>query len=289
MPFFYFKSGMFAKDNVNYMDSLKNGYYKLLVPYFIFTLVGYIIDTPFSLFSDDTSLLEKIIRPWLSLIRHGSMAQSLPLWFLLSLFEVKIAYVFLRHLLNARITYIPYSLITLFVLLAAGYFISYCFKMLPLMNPLGVFSIFSGLFFYMTGYYYRKFPVNNMYLVVISSLVFISIYGLVECNVEMRYNTCSNAYFLWHFKCLAGIILIISIFKKFYFFSMLQYIGRNSITFYICHWFVLLLTKHTLLIFYPNYTANQFIIIALASCIVLLPFIDVFLRYNCPMVLGLKK
>ena len=88
IAYFFYKAGIFYSPkkewNKVFLDSLK----RLLVPYFIFTFIGY------ALFGADNSILS--VDYWWYLCRQmvtsGSVDGNAPMWFLLSLFFVRVIF-----------------------------------------------------------------------------------------------------------------------------------------------------------------------------------------------------
>ncbi len=83
MPWFYFKSGMFHKDS-SFSECYHKNFDKLMKPYFIYTVIGSVL--VFCLTGSVRMILSEI--KWI--IISGSAIGNIPVWFLLSLFVVKL-------------------------------------------------------------------------------------------------------------------------------------------------------------------------------------------------------
>lgn len=95
MPWFFFKGGMFYKSKTN-RDQISTSFRRLIVPFVWFTIIGtcilWIKEAIFGTFT-----LTTIIKNCKCFIREGSFPGNLALWFLISLFCVRIAFNYLHN------------------------------------------------------------------------------------------------------------------------------------------------------------------------------------------------
>ena len=279
MPFWYFKSGMFAKTNMDYKNCIRKGYEKLIVPFLAVTVIGWLMNMPFDFLNSDKSIFEIVFRPWASLLYHGSMPSSLTLWFLLSLFWVKILGQYVINTIPRSYTHI----VALFVLLL-GFGISFIYKYFPLQ----IATIFPGLFFYLMGYLSKdRIERLNIPSIVAFMLIFILICVFYDSVVEMRSNSLAKGnYFLWAVKNYMGLMVFLTILSKMPRLRLLEYIGQNSMSYYIFHWLVLLFIRNIFKIIYPGYTPELFISISVLCCFIILPLVNYFANKSFPYLIG---
>lgn len=281
MPYFYFKSGLFSKSicvdlNSVFHKSIKN----LLIPYALITCIGYLINLPFELYLSEKPIYDIILRPFGHLLKNGSMPSSLALWFLLSLFWVKIIY--------AWICKNKYSLYTALVICLLGGAFLCRFK---IYLPISLSTIFPGLLFFISGFFYNYYKLNdNKIVLLLSAFLYFFCLLCIDTTVEMRRNSMQEGlYFAWYIKSLAGIFLMIKFFSLFHSFSFLSYIGKNSMGYYVLHWLILYLYRNILDVFYPTYNKTYFIISAIVICATILPIINNLIKSKCPKILGISR
>lgn len=86
MPWFFYKSGMFHKKG-DFLVTVKHDAGKLLVPYVAYTIIGEVFLSLYMFQQYGFSWRQNPIK---EILLKGSCNGNLPLWFLLSLFIVKI-------------------------------------------------------------------------------------------------------------------------------------------------------------------------------------------------------
>lgn len=98
MPWFFFKAGMFFKRRP-LAEEFHKSFNRLLIPYIYFTILGTFI-LWIKLIANHELTFRSILSPAASILKSGSAPGNLALWFLLSLFCVRIIFC----LINPRIT-----------------------------------------------------------------------------------------------------------------------------------------------------------------------------------------
>lgn len=97
MAWFFYKSGIYVKQIVDIKKYAMKNFRKLLLPALYFTLMG----LPFVWYqiykSGDTNIVHYTLSIAKSFILRGDMSGNLPLWFLITLFEVKLIYALLNR------------------------------------------------------------------------------------------------------------------------------------------------------------------------------------------------
>lgn len=279
MPFFYFKSGMFANTDVLYRNHLKANTNKLLIPFLIMSLIGYVLNLPFELVNTSKPLYEILLRPWGSLLKHGSMPSSLALWFLLSLFEVKLCF---NLIIKSRYK------ITILLLF---FIISIIVAHKRILLPLCLSTLFPGVLIYFMGYVYNNYSSKYSWgLAITAMLVFANVAIWDDSVVEMRNNFLSEGHYItWFIKSISGIISLNFIAYKLPSLHFLGKIGKDSMGYYIYHWILLILIWNLLSSFYSNFTSGLFIVVSCVVCIVVLPLLVYYSKIYCPIILGSYK
>ena len=234
MPWFFFKAGLYYKP-LSVKKSIRDASKKLLCPFVVFSLVGQIVygihvylngDSKFAIFSD------YLIIPMKEILWEGSCFGNSALWFLVSLFVVKLIY---NIFSGMRIK-------DVYIIVSLGC-IAFLMNMYSINKPLYMANICSGMAFYSIGHLFKECQYNNILFVV-------SIFGYmlaIWCGwnyIDMRTNVALRGYYLlWIPTALAGIILINNIFKRIGGNAFLAYVGRNAISFYVMHWILLTVAK----------------------------------------------
>lgn len=89
MPWFFFKGGMFYKPK-SFHEEIKSGYKRLIVPFIWFSIIGTIILWIKLLILNGSLTLKEMFYPIKVLLIQGSVPGNLALWFLPSLFVVRL-------------------------------------------------------------------------------------------------------------------------------------------------------------------------------------------------------
>ena len=153
MPWFFYKSGQFFKKR-DYCTLIKKDIRKLLLPFFVWSIIGYLFYLILCYFDGDLSFRNIGYRVLKTFWLEGFVQLNRPLWFLYSFFMVRlIANILLpeKHILN-KFIYV-YMAILLGTLYGITY-LSYLYKN-PLI-PQWVANISAGLAFYILGYFLHE-------------------------------------------------------------------------------------------------------------------------------------
>lgn len=195
MPWFFFKSGMFVKE-IPIKNVIVSGFKKLLVPYFLFSIFGYIAYVIQQVIISDISVDSMFIDPAITLLFTGSVLGNLPLWFLLALFLDKVLWqIFIKLKLNNYII----ALLS-FIICFGGY-------LGGIKIPFYLWFTFSGLFFYSMGDFFRYLQFKDIIFLLAIILYVIAILFFPN-SVQMRSNSLEFGYYaLWPVTGLAAIIV----------------------------------------------------------------------------------
>jgi fucose 4-O-acetylase-like acetyltransferase len=238
MPWFFYKAGKFYSYD-NTIVVIKNNAKKLLIPFCVFSLAGYLVHTIRIIVQGNLSLNEYVSLQFEHLIMDASLQGNEPLWFLLVLFVVKITYSWVNNKFSGFLLFILCFLWIVYLYYSK---VSY---------PYYLASIPSGIIFYMLGDKMRN--IDNDYRIITISIIVYIITAIFGWNiVDMHWNVCNKGHFLfWIPTSLAGIIVINSLFEKMpWKLCFLEMVGKNAMLLYATHWiiieFVLLIAKDIL-------------------------------------------
>lgn len=231
MPWFFFKSGMFYKN-----QSIKQVWDRkcsLLKPFIIFGLIGLL--TYYGRNYDRISFGSFVKQPLATLLLSGTFCGNSALWFLLTLFLVKCLY----SVLSPRLSNTATLLTSLFLTLG----IIYLKNRLDLKYPEYLYNSIAGLLFYSAGVELKTHQFDKT-VFYISLLLFVAVFAIFPSRVDFQHTRLvEGSVFLWPFAACAGIIVVNNLAQKLYneatlINKILSYIGKNSITFYVTHFIV---------------------------------------------------
>ena len=92
MAWFYFKSGMFFNEHRTAIEVLKHDWSKVVVPYIIGCAIAVVVQFLYLIFAYQFELKPFLIRNIIDTLNHGGASWNIALWFLLSLYAVKIIF-----------------------------------------------------------------------------------------------------------------------------------------------------------------------------------------------------
>lgn len=278
MPWFFYKSGMFFKTR-NCQELIKTDYKKFIIPFWVYSLIGWFVWSVCGLIDGSQSLSSCFLKPLNSMALRGYITGNSALWFLLSLFIIRqISNVLLQR---------PLSPLVLSIICFALAFSLYYFGWYNYSWWFG--NIFSGMCFFLLGYLMNnKKP--NRFLTILALLFFVTcllleLFRLVDFPyLYMHANKMNRGnYILFYPLAFSGIILtnrffeILSSKMKF---SLLNYIGRNSMNFYVTHWILLTIVSFMAKYFFHVESSIILFVILVISCIVFLPLISLVINYK---------
>lgn len=235
MPWFFFKNGMFFKKDSNYKGFNKKSFRRLMIPFIIFSLIGeplYWIHISFTEHSNSWQWYFASIKTFFT---HGQLQGNGPLWFLLSLFLIRIFYNRFCHNCAIKISIILLS------------FIFLCYSHQTSWNLfLSVTHTLSGLIYFSLGDLMRTFQFNK-FIFIISACVFILIFVFVPIDSYVLYGNAvfpdKNYNWIFLYSLVAIIVchnLLERVPIKYFLYLPLQKIGQDSMTYYVTH--ILILT-----------------------------------------------
>lgn len=228
MAWFFYKSGRFHRDK-DLRQVIKGGIKKFIYPFMLYTIVGAIIYF-WGLYDEGKlSIKTMLYEPFHQIFFEGSYIGNLPLWFLLSLFFVKVIVAFSRKLRLKK----EYLLAMALIVAGGGTLLIKHFSKIPFI----LLNVPLGLIFYLTGFFLKKYE-DRKIVVFVSLLTYTIIQLTIPSAVDFRCDNTYEGYWTTYIiASVAGIIVIDNLFKfKFLQLPVLTSIGRNSMEYYCLHW-----------------------------------------------------
>lgn len=252
----------------------------LMLPYVVFSILGILVGVIYYHVTDDSTYQPTISTIVTNFVGMGCYYWSSHLWFLLTLFLVKIIAPLMLRFLNI------YILILVFIAIAFAhnYFMQGSF------NWIGNFC--TGMFFYLMGIMLKDKQYNPRTIVL--SVLLLLIIGLVKPTlVPMFSNLVQNdgIYLLWFPFCLSGIILINNVFRKVssyhISFPILESVGKNSMLYYLLHFSIPILLCKLHLFYQPDGNHWEYLCYLLVFTAICLPIISkIILNTRLNVLLG---
>ena len=232
MPWFFFKAGMFFKKDNKLSAYIQSSAKRLIIPFFIYTILAMPIYAISLILINNFNFIVFVKDQLVCLLYCGSSPANLPLWFLPTLFVVRII---------ARVTD---NINIKLCLLGGG--VSMLLNFINFRYPFWIPNICSGLIFFSLGYL-----LNNMQyrkeVFIISTCIYIAAFAYPSI-VDLRCNSLhSGNYTSWLIFSACGCIVFNNIFlhisTSLPIFKPFQIAGENSMFIYASHWIVFFLIK----------------------------------------------
>lgn len=227
MSWFFFKSGAFLKE-LSYKKSFAKSVLKLIIPYIIFSYIGFTIDSLYKIMIiHDYQLIHYTLYPIKLIIMRGSLAGNLPLWFLLTLFLCQNIYLVMRTVIKNR-----------YVIAAISLCIGCLLSRISFIHiPFWIGNTFLAVFFYSIGSILKTFQYKKQ-VFFLSLIGYIVIYVMCMEIVDFRTNrsTSWEGYLLWSLWSICGIIVLNNFTKYMPHINLLSLVGANSMAFFLMHW-----------------------------------------------------
>lgn len=273
MPWFFFKAGMFFR-NRPVKEEIKKSFRRLIVPYIVFTIVGTTLLWIKQIIEGDLSF-NSLMTPLYTIIKYGAAPGNLALWFLPSLFVVRVLFVFIYRKIGLSYSFKRKLLWGgVFMILILSYIpLSYSKESFGIKYPLYFSNISSGLMYYWIGYTLRNYLPQWWHFFILSLIYIVLMFYFPVC-VDMRTgDLIEGNLLLWIPVSVIGILLINSL-CKFLFNSknVLSYIGNNMMPYYCMHWCVIIIVS-IFFISKDTYPNIPFLIALIISNLVSLPLL----------------
>lgn len=226
MPWFFYKGGQYFKIN-EFKNLFAYGTKRLIYPYIKYSIIGYLVYCVCLLLKGDYNWIHYILTPIKSFLLSGSIPGNEPLWFLLTLFVVRL---FAYYIIKWE------RFLLFFIILC--FLLGFTMNILHIYKPDYFLNTITGLGFFLTGYKFR----NCKYATNITLLCFgtyLLLYVFCFSSVEMRHNILERGhYLLWPLCCIVGIRFVngFAYNVRFNKYNLIVIIGRNSLLFLVWHW-----------------------------------------------------
>lgn len=233
MPWFFYKSGQFFK-KTSTKDLWKKDSQKLLKTFVIWSAIGYIFYLLIGLLNDSLTLRNTTYSVVRGLFLRGQVPINGPLWFLLTLFGVRIIG---NNILPNRVD--KYAWLKIAGVVLIGYMISYMsYRFNHRLLPYWVANGAAGLSFFALGYMLKD---TEQKWWVISPCMIVYIYGcfIGFPIVSMLQNELVQGdYLTWIPVALCCIVTFNACCRFLYGYVRIRFIewlGRNAMTIYVLH------------------------------------------------------
>ena len=233
MAWFFFKGGMYYREETLPV-CISKGFWRLLVPYVVFSAIAVIVAMIVrGCVSGMAGISDVIGKIPVYLKREGAVECNAPLWFLLSLFLVRVFFSFAHNLHIPAWLVAGCSLFAAWGLYKADFPIGQFFENIPM-----------GLCFFALGYLLKDRQYSN-YTFIPSVVIFLGY--LVYCcwtrEVVGTFNTNTHTpYFPTVLYYVAGCITVNNLFTRFPKLQcdFLSAIGKHSMAYYTTHFIIII-------------------------------------------------
>lgn len=230
MPWFFFKGGMFFKTKTE-KDVFQGSFKRLISPYILWSLIGAVIYGIVSCFIEHTHTVTGYVKVVIyEFATEGSTSGNLPLWYLLSLFII-------RNLANK----VCKLKVPIYIPIVFSFLIVALFHFADIHLPLYFYYTLSGFFFYGIGIIMKDVSLNR-YVQITAIFTFVLLSLFCKPIVDIRTNALTEGfYLLWPVWSITGVLTINALFECLHLhkkspISVLEYVGNNSMIFYVVHW-----------------------------------------------------
>ena len=279
MPWFFYKSGIFFNPQKTFKEIVSAGFKRLLIPFISFFLMGLLCWMVHLFFTSGLSVTAAVVNPMKELLLYGSCNGNLALWFLLTLFFVRILYWIVSK--------VPCSSVVQIVVLFG--LVVLCSNFGP-HKPYYVGNTFLGLFFFSLGRatfspLQGEGGKRNL-LIAVSGFVWLSVVLFDWTRGDARTNA-GRLYEGWLLASVAGILAVNFLgAKKNRKLGILSKIGRSSMVYFVVHWPLIILIKAFLvdLLGWENHL--KVLCVMIFFLLISLPLISWFVNRKMKWIVG---
>lgn len=271
MPWFFYKSGQFFRKRP-WKEQLDKDARKLLRTFVIWSVIGYVMFLVFGMLQHTITLRSATYSIVRGLFLTGKVPINEPLWFLLTLFGVR---------MMANIT-LPaksekYYYLKIFALAIIGYVMAYlAYRLNHRLLPYWVANGAAGFSFFVLGYGLKEYE-NKWWLIIPCLMVYIICCIIGFPMVDMMFNKLlAGNYLLWIPVALCGIVTFNTICRftcKYISVRPIEIVGQNAMTIYVTH-ILIVITLQFVITYFEIATLYPYMLwICLAGYIVFLPLL----------------
>lgn len=269
MPWFFYKSGQFFKKKSG-RELWQKDSRKLLTNFVIWSAIGYIFFLILGMLDDSLTLRGATYTVIRRLFLRGYIPINQPLWFLVTLFGVRMI---ANWILPQRDD--KYTVLRIIGLILLGYVISYlAYRYNHRLLPYWVANGAAGLSFFTFGYAMRDWE-QKSWIVVPCLMVYV-----VGCIVgfpivDMMGNHClAGNYLLWipvAFCCIIFFNALCKWLTVILRFKLIEWIGRNSMIIYIVHALIFVSIYEIVIHYFCPMSGQLLLYLILLAYVVILP------------------
>ena len=265
MPWFFFKSGMFFRAN-NYREFNKKSFKRLMIPFIFFSIIGEPLYWIHLSFTEHATAWQWYLASIKTIVSHGQMQGNGPLWFLFSLFLIRIFYN--RCCKNNHI-----KILCIFLFLFLLCYLHTFSNVYP-----SITHTLAGFIYFSAGDLMKNLQYNR-HVFLISLLLFLLIFIFVPIDSYVLYGDAvfpDKYYNYIYIYSLTAIIVYHNVFRmiptKLFQWFPLQNIGKNSMIYYVTHILILNICR---IIFSDIFKMEQwpYFGILIIACIATLPLL----------------
>lgn len=265
MFWFFFKSGMFYAPKISNDLFVRGG--ESLIPLLVYSLIGHIVECIKLFVNGDLNWKHYLLTPFKEFVCTGSVTGNQPLWFLFSLFIVQLLF----NELFVRKTK-PILILLLSLLIPIVLF--YCGD-----NNLFIYlaNVPLGMAAYTCGYMIKEKQFEKSFFFP-ALMIYLGVMLLQPSHLVFRSNTLNSGghYLLAIAFSLSACVVFNNVFKKLPNCSWLQFIGKNSMTYYVTHWIILNICS--LVMINGFHCQNLWVFVVMAMSCLILPTLIIKLK-----------
>lgn len=258
MFWFFFKSGMFYAPKIS-NDLFVRGGGKLLIPLLVYSLIGHIVECIKLFVNGDLNWKHYLLTPFKEFVCTGSVTGNQPLWFLFSLFIVQLLF---NELFVRKTKPILILLLSLLIPIVLFYWGDNNLFIYLANVPLGMAA-------YTCGYMIKEKQFEKSFFFP-ALMIYLGVMLLQPSHLVFRSNTLNSGghYLLAIAFSLSACVVFNNVFKKLPNCSWLQFIGKNSMTYYVTHWIILNICSLVMINGYHCQNIWVFVVMAM-SCLII--------------------
>ena len=266
MFWFFYKSCMFhsSKDSNNLVVRVGT---KLLIPLVVYSLIGHIVECIKLFANGEGNWKHYLLTPFKEFVCTGSVTGNQPSWFLFSLFIVQLLF----NELFVRKTK-PILILLLSLLIPIVLF--YCGD-----NNLFIYlaNVPLGMAAYTCGYMIKEKQFEKSFFFP-ALMIYLGVMLLQPSHLVFRSNTLNSGghYLLAIAFSLSACVVFNNVFKKRPNCSWLQFIGKNSMTYYVTHWIILNICS--LVMINGFHCQNLWVFVVMAMSCLIIPTLIIKLK-----------
>lgn len=232
---------------------------KLLIPLLVYSLIGHIVECIKLFVNGDLNWKHYLLTPFKEFVCTGSVTGNQPLWFLFSLFIVQL-------LFNELFVRKTKPILVLLLSLLIPIVLFYCGD-----NNLFIYlaNVPLGMAAYTCGYMIKEKQFEKSFFFP-ALMIYLGVMLLQPSHLVFRSNTLNSGghYLLAIAFSLSACVVFNNVFKKLPNCSWLQFIGKNSMTYYVTHWIILNICSLVMINGYHCQNIWVFVVMAM-SCLII--------------------